>query len=578
MSGSRPGRLLLTAAWIGAAAVVAGLFVTEYAAQRHAELDRQRRRDAAAQLLLEQALRDEVEAKHEHFAWAAADPLGDARGLMRQDGARPVLPAALPAPRPAPSRDDDAVRRRAALVEQLERSPDPAAWAAFARDRDAHHLGHVDELGFDLRAAEAAQVPALREPLHEWLRSGLGGPGASLPRTVLASRAHVDADTFRAAVARTTRLLTGAGLSTEAFAERAGAAPHPVQSLRPGVSAAIDDDEVWAYLREGDDTRGVRVDRAALEARLGERLSSPARADDVVVTLPRTAGARPASALSPRTRSPQDRAIHQRQAAFLALQLVVLAAAAFLGLLAAWWYESQVARERAVLTLQNRFLAGISHELKTPLSSIRLLAETLERRLRGDDRARDYPARIVQDVDGLSALVDNLLSYQRLEQAAPLRTEPMSLDELVDEVAEEVQRISPRPVRIDRDIPAAISVAGDAGLLRLVFSNLFRNARDHSRRDIAEVEVAAGLAPDRVRITVRDNGPGIADDERGDLFTPFVRGRGGRSRGSGLGLSLCAQIMSLHGGTIELGHTDPGGTTFVLTLPLAASRPIPEAP
>jgi signal transduction histidine kinase len=238
--------------------------------------------------------------------------------------------------------------------------------------------------------------------------------------------------------------------------------------------------------------------------------------------------------------------------AALSLTLVVLAAFA------------QAQRLRFI-ALKSDFVAAVSHELRTPLASIRVLAETLERRLSDHPVARDYPARIVSDIDGLAFMVENLLELNRLEKGRLRpKLERCELLTLIDELLATSRTWSTKRVEVAVDVPATLEIAADRELLRLCFLNLLRNAASHHVGEVLHLQVSAESARSAVIVRIGDDGPGILPNERKRVFEEFVRGSATRARGTGLGLALCRTIMHVHGGSIRIADSGPRGTTMEL--------------
>jgi two-component system sensor histidine kinase SenX3 len=179
--------------------------------------------------------------------------------------------------------------------------------------------------------------------------------------------------------------------------------------------------------------------------------------------------------------------------------------------------------------------------------------------------ARDYPARLLRDIDGMSFLVENILSFNRLTRGRSRpRSDTVSLSELVTSACDDARERTARSVALAANVGDA-SVRGDPELLRLLFRNLAVNAVSYNERD-PEIRVDLGTRPDRgVEVLFRDNGVGIGSEEREAVFEDFHRGNAAAmARGTGLGLALCRRIMALHGGTIAVADSDAGGTTFSL--------------
>lgn len=225
-------------------------------------------------------------------------------------------------------------------------------------------------------------------------------------------------------------------------------------------------------------------------------------------------------------------------------------------------------RRRRLVELKADFVSMVSHELRTPLASIRLLGETLARRLEGSPLAKDYPARIVRDAEGLSFTVENILSFNRLEKGRVVaRTGEVCVRALVEAVRQEVAGEGAPEVEWSVEVPPALRVRADEAWLRLVLANLVRNAITHGDGELRRVEIRAAVRAGALHVDVSDNGPGIPEDARARLFDPFFRAARPGIRGSGLGLAICRLAMGLHGGEVELLESAPGGTTFRLAFP-----------
>lgn len=234
-------------------------------------------------------------------------------------------------------------------------------------------------------------------------------------------------------------------------------------------------------------------------------------------------------------------------------------------------------RRLRFVELKSNFVAAVSHELRTPLASIRLMAETLERRTKGLPGARDYPSRIVRESDDLAFLVDNLLSFNRLDKGRwKPRCEEVDGRDLVAQLDDDLAGLASRPVEFSSEGLTDVRLWADPELLRLLLRNLAKNACNYCERDPIELSVHAELAGDGWVMTFTDNGVGIPAAERNKVFTDFYRGRGTRARGSGLGLSICRQIMQAHGGDLEVARSDETGTTFRLRFPASILQSEPS--
>jgi len=225
---------------------------------------------------------------------------------------------------------------------------------------------------------------------------------------------------------------------------------------------------------------------------------------------------------------------------------------------------------------KNRFLRHLSHELKTPLASLREGAELLNDQVAGPLAP---PQRAVVSImrDNsvkLQKLIEELLDYQRaLHAAASLEVKSVRVDALVREVVE-AHRLSAlaKEQRVVLEL-AAVSVDADPEKLRSIVDNLLGNAIKFTPAG-GTISVLAREADGRLTIEVIDSGPGVPFEERDAVFESFFSGRakaGGRVAGSGLGLAIAREFAEAHGGRIALVADGPGGH-FRVTLP---KRPEP---
>ena len=216
---------------------------------------------------------------------------------------------------------------------------------------------------------------------------------------------------------------------------------------------------------------------------------------------------------------------------------------------------------RRVEAMRRDFVANVSHELKTPVGAIQLLAETVEAGADDPDFVRDYSGRMRKEARRLGVLVQEIIELTRLQEGDAL-AEPEVVD--VDDVVAEA---------VDR-------VRGDAALITTAVRNLLDNAIRYSE---PRTRVSVGVSldaedPDIVRIAVVDQGIGIPKEEQERVFERFYRVDKARSRatgGTGLGLSIVKHVAADHGGTVELWSAPGRGSTFTLVLPrLGEGEPV----
>ena len=226
------------------------------------------------------------------------------------------------------------------------------------------------------------------------------------------------------------------------------------------------------------------------------------------------------------------------------------------------------------------FINAVTHELKTPLASIRLYLETLQRHDLDPDKRREFYRVMVEDSDRLTRLVEQVLRAARSPRQRLLHRTPVDLRLLVTEcldVARQQHHLNADVLKLLEapDLPADTTVLGDPDELKAAVLNLIDNAVKYSGSHVAiEVELVA-LGDGRIAVRVRDHGIGISAPELKRIFRRFYRIPGAvalRVKGTGLGLFIVSAIARKHGGRVfaeseGLGH----GSTFTLQLPRAPS-------
>jgi two-component system OmpR family sensor kinase len=216
-----------------------------------------------------------------------------------------------------------------------------------------------------------------------------------------------------------------------------------------------------------------------------------------------------------------------------------------------------------------QFVADASHELRTPLASIRGYAE-LSRREREPVPASVTHAlgRVESEALRMQGLVEDLLLLARLDEGRPLERQPVDLTRLVVDAVGDAHAASPAH-SWHLDLPdEPVEVVGDQARLHQVVANLLANARAHTPEG-TRVTTSLRRADEGVLLSVADDGPGIPDALRPNVFQRFTRGDNSRNRAAGstgLGLSIVEAVTTSHGGRVELSST-PGDTRFTVVLP-----------
>ena len=261
------------------------------------------------------------------------------------------------------------------------------------------------------------------------------------------------------------------------------------------------------------------------------------------------------------------------------LLLAGLALMAVLVLAGGYAIARSVTRELEVARLQSDFVSAVSHEFRTPLTSMRHLTELLETEAIADpDRRRQYYRVLCRETGRLHRLVENLLNFGRMEAGKlGYRFERLDPAELVRGVAAEFAQ-EPAAARHRIEVEPAMNcptVRADREALCRALWNLLDNAVKYSPEQ-SSVWVSVKRDHHRVAISVRDEGAGVLPEEREAIFRKFVRGAASKTaglKGSGIGLAMVQHIVTAHHGEIHL-KSEPGkGSTFTILLPGEEASP-----
>jgi signal transduction histidine kinase len=219
-----------------------------------------------------------------------------------------------------------------------------------------------------------------------------------------------------------------------------------------------------------------------------------------------------------------------------------------------------------------RFTADAAHELRTPLT---ILRGQIEEALRGapSPPVEQLLLGLLEETSGLQKIADNLLLLSQFDSGkTQLRRERVDFSAVIADVAEDAELLAARlAIAVTQAIKTEVRVDGDATMLRRVALNLVDNAVKYNRRD-GRVRIHLEVRDGRAVLDVANTGCPIPPERRAGLFERFYRGDAGRNRetgGSGLGLSLCREIISAHSGTIELSRSETDETVFTVSLPLS---------
>ena len=232
-----------------------------------------------------------------------------------------------------------------------------------------------------------------------------------------------------------------------------------------------------------------------------------------------------------------------------------------------------VTRLRQVETTRREFVSNVSHELRSPLASVRAMVETLEGgALRDQEVALDFLGRIEGDIQRMTTLVDELLELSRLESGQmPIHLAPLSVSEVAGGIVARFKGpAAAAGVKMGMDFPPDLPyVMAEAGKLDQILTNLLENALRFTPEG-GSVDVSASTVERWVKLTVSDTGVGISSEHLPHVFERFYKvDRSRRDGGTGLGLAIAKHLVQAHGGDINVSSTEGQGSSFNLTLPRA---------
>lgn len=222
-------------------------------------------------------------------------------------------------------------------------------------------------------------------------------------------------------------------------------------------------------------------------------------------------------------------------------------------------------KERKLHTQQNNFLLSVTHELKSPLASIKLYLQTILKRDLDLQKQQYFIKNSLKDIERLDDLVENMLIATKIDNKSySFPKEEFNFSELVEKIAERLKVHSCSSQVISTDLQRNIHLKGDRFALTSVVTNLIENAVKYSP-PCAEVSVKVFSTNGSVHFIVADQGIGISDPEKSRIFEKFYRVGSEdtrKTKGTGLGLFIVKQVLDKHQATIKVKNNHPSGTVF----------------
>jgi signal transduction histidine kinase len=230
-------------------------------------------------------------------------------------------------------------------------------------------------------------------------------------------------------------------------------------------------------------------------------------------------------------------------------------------------------KELFLKKLQGNFLLSITHELKTPLTAIKLYMETFLKRNIETDQMRLIADNSLQETKRLQDLVEKLLLSAQLEgHKYTLEKQSINLSELVNEVIDNFNKTRPNHQKIEANIQDQVIISGDPNALEMILNNLLSNGIKYGG-EYSLLKVDLKQINKVTYLSISDEGDGISEEDKKLLFNKFYRigdENTRKTKGTGLGLFIVKNLVNLHGGKISVANNHPKGTIFKIKLQLDA--------
>ena len=262
---------------------------------------------------------------------------------------------------------------------------------------------------------------------------------------------------------------------------------------------------------------------------------------------------------------------YKRQEYMVLGEAVVFTISLLIGL---WLINRGYKQEVGTARQQRNFLLSITHELKSPLASIRLVLETIQRRSLPPEKLEKLTRGALLETERLNSLVNDLLLSAKLESAYQLYRETLDLSQMLEDIVFRLENKYPAVSFVYHKQSAITTLEGDRSGLSSVMINLLENAVKYSKPPV-EIEANIRQESEYIILEIADNGKGIDDKEKSKIFNKFYRiGNEDtrKTKGTGLGLYIVKQIIVAHEGTIEVLNNEPEGTVFCIRLPLKVDK------
>jgi two-component system sensor histidine kinase SenX3 len=363
-----------------------------------------------------------------------------------------------------------------------------------------------------------------------------------------------------------TGLATGLAVRASERAQRDVPAPAPSSGLPTGIASVLSVLPSSAVVIDGED----RVLRASSAARAFGLVSGDRLVVDELLAMARVVR-RDGEIRESEIQVVPPRGGNGQEGRWFAVRVAPLGSHGLVLVLA-----EDLTELRRVEAIRRDFVANVSHELKTPVGALSLLAETVEGAADDPDAVRRFAGRMQQEALRLTSLVQDLITLNRIQGDEPLgELKPVALDDVCTEAIDRVRlKAGAKNIELATGGRSGLTVRGDEELLTTALRNLIDNAVGYSPDNTRVVVVTRQSEDQRVEISVTDQGIGISEADLGRIFERFYRVDPARSRqtgGTGLGLAIVKHVTTKHGGEVTVWSKEGSGSTFTIRLPLLSA-------
>ena len=233
-----------------------------------------------------------------------------------------------------------------------------------------------------------------------------------------------------------------------------------------------------------------------------------------------------------------------------------------------WQIQKSIRKEIELSESQNNFMLSVTHELKTPLTSIQLALQTLSSRKLSSVKTQSLVDKAISENDRLKILIDNIIHASSIEnKGLTLDKSELDLKMILSQIVKKSNQRLEKPL-VNLDFEGSVKLIADKFMIETSIINIIENAIKYGGEH--QIDVVVKMKDNRCLISVTDQGPGIIENEQSNIFDKFYRIGNEETRtkkGSGLGLYIAKQFIELHNGNIQYIRNKPSGSIFTISIP-----------